>query len=439
MPPADIAPLSLHELNGLVRATIEYTLDRDYWLAAELSEVRPAAAGHCYLEFVEKDARGTALVAKARGTVWRSVYTLLAATFEEATGRRLAPGMKVLVRVRVSFHELYGYALDVTDIDPAYTLGDMARRRRDILRQLDADGVTDLNKELPLPRPLQRIAVISSATAAGYGDFCRQLADGPYRFETRLFAATMQGDTVERSVIAALDRVAAEAGRWDAVVIIRGGGAVSDLDGFDTYLLAANVAQFPLPVITGIGHERDETVLDVVAHTRCKTPTAVAAFLLQHARTEDDRLRDAALRLHAAAAARLEALRRRFDDAARRFHLGLVGYGHLRREQLHRLSARLELTTARTLERQHAAQLVLAQRLEHADRTRTDAERARLALLARSVDAASPERILRLGYSLTLRDGRVVRSAAALRPGDRIVTRLAEGSLESVVTDPQTT
>ena len=274
--------LSLYDLNVLVRRSLEQCLPDTYWIQAELSDVRTNSTGHCYLEFVQKDARSNSLIAKARGTIWSNVFRLLKPYFEEATGQAFVSGIKVLVQVTVSFHELYGYSLTVQDIDPTYTLGDMARRRKEILKQLEEEGVLLLNKELDIPRLPQRVAVISSSTAAGYGDFCHQLKNNPggFYFYTELFPALMQGDRVEESVLVALDKINSRLESFDVVVIIRGGGATSDLSGFDTYLLAAACAQFPLPVITGIGHERDDTVLDSVAHTRVKTPTAAAEFLI---------------------------------------------------------------------------------------------------------------------------------------------------------------
>ncbi|MEE1233690.1 MAG: exodeoxyribonuclease VII large subunit, partial [Phocaeicola sp.] len=274
--------LSLYELNGLVRRSIQACLPDEYWVQAELSDVRSNYSGHCYLELVQKDPKSNSLVAKARGMIWSNVFFRLKSYFEEETGQAFVSGIKVLVKVTVGFHELYGFSLTIIDIDPTYTLGDMARRRKEILNRLDAEGILTLNKELDFPELPQRIAVISSATAAGYGDFCNQLENNIYGFQffTRLFPAVMQGDKVESSIIAALDAINAEIDNWDAVVIIRGGGATSDLSGFDTYDLAANCAQFPLPIITGIGHERDDTVLDMISHTRVKTPTAAAEFLI---------------------------------------------------------------------------------------------------------------------------------------------------------------
>ena len=291
--------LSLLELNSLVRRSLEQCLPDEYWIQTELSDVRSNTTGHCYLEFVQKDPRSNNLVAKARGMIWNNIYRLLKPYFEESTGQLFTSGIKVLVKVTVQFHELYGYSLTVLDIDPAYTLGDMARRRREILLQLEEEGVLTLNKELEMPVLPQRVAVISSATAAGYGDFCHQLQHNPggFYFYTELFPALMQGNQVEESVLAALDRINARINEFDVVVIIRGGGATSDLSGFDTYLLAAACAQFPLPIITGIGHERDDTVLDSVAHTRVKTPTAAAELLIHQVTEVAEHLEELSVRL----------------------------------------------------------------------------------------------------------------------------------------------
>ena len=291
--------LSLLELNALVRRSLEQCLPDEYWIQAELCDVRSNTTGHCYLEFVQKDPRSNNLVAKARGMIWNNIYRLLKPYFEETTGQLFTSGIKVLVKVTVQFHELYGYSLTVLDIDPAYTLGDMARRRREILLQLEEEGVLTLNKELEIPVLPQRIAVVSSATAAGYGDFCHQLQhnSGGFFFYTELFPALMQGNQVEESVLAALDRINARINEFDVVVIIRGGGATSDLSGFDTYLLAAACAQFPLPIITGIGHERDDTVLDSVAHTRVKTPTAAAELLIHRVAEVAEHLEELSMRI----------------------------------------------------------------------------------------------------------------------------------------------
>ena len=405
--------LTLYELNNLVRGVVENTLDGEYWLQAELSEVRPAYNGHCYVEFVEKDKRGRDLVAKARGVIWAGTYGLLKPMFERETGRPLSPGLKVLVKVTVSFHELYGYSLTVRDIDSAYTLGDLARLRREILARLEADGILDDNKSLPLPMLANRIAVISSATAAGYGDFCNQLLRNEYgfRFTTRLFPAVMQGERVEQSVLSALDAIMAERGEWDVVVLIRGGGATSDLSGFDTYLLAAACAQFPLPVITGIGHERDDTVLDMVAHTRVKTPTAAAAFLVGHQLETASRLEEFSRRATEGAERRMERERGRMVQVAARLSSAFV---RVKMADEHRLQRAME-------------------RLRMALPLRMERERFRLQLAGQRCEAANPENLLKRGYSMSFCGGELVRDAARLHPGDTLTTRLAEGEIRSIV------
>ena len=386
-----IEPITLYSLNKLVRSAIAEAMPSSYWVTGELSEVRETTAGHCYIELIERDEKAATIVAKARGTIWARTYSLLRPYFLEQTGQRFAAGLKVLLKVTVEFHELYGYSLYVSDIEPAFTLGDMARRRQMIINRLSEEGVIGLNKELPFPTLPQRVAVISSSFAAGYGDFCDQLMNNPYGFVfyPHLFAAPMQGDKVESGIIAALDRIARNVDSWDVVVIIRGGGATSDLSCFDTYNLANNCAQFPLPIITGIGHQRDDTVLDAVAHTRVKTPTAAAELLIHTV------AREAAL-LDTLGSGIVEAVRLRISEQNTRLQ-GIV--------------QRLPIAAALFLQKQHH----------------------RLDLWQQQAEAASPQRILSLGYSLTTCDGRVVRSVGDLRSGQKIVTQLADGKIVSTV------
>lgn len=400
--------ITLLELNALVRRTLEREMPAACWIQAELSDVRLHGAGHCYVEFVQKDGRSNQLVAKARGVIWSNVYRLLRPYFEESTGRSLQAGIKVQVLVEVSFHELYGYTLVVQDIDPSYTLGDLARRRQEILRQLEEEGVLTLNKELPLPVLPQRVAVISSPTAAGYDDFCHQLAHNPYgfHFHVELFPAWMQGEKVEQSVLSALDAVVARMEEFDVVVIIRGGGATSDLVGFDTYLLSSACAQFPLPILTGIGHERDDTVVDMVAHTRVKTPTAAAEFLI--ARMEE-------------AAGVLEMWKQRLYEAVERRRT----YEHRRLEQL---CSRIPATVYRQMSSSRTRLLTLENRLWQGAGRYITAQRHRLQLLQQRVNDASPARLLALGYTLTLKDGKAVKDALQLRPGDRVQTCFRRGT-----------
>lgn len=429
-------PLSLYELNALVKRSINSCMPDTYWVQAELSDVRSNYSGHCYLEFVQKEPRGNNLIAKARGTIWNNVYRLLKPYFEEETGQAFVAGIKVMVNVSVEFHELYGYSLTVQDIDPTYTLGDMARRRREILKQLEEEGVLTLNKELELPLLTRRIAVISSATAAGYGDFCNQLEHNPYGFifYPRLFPAIMQGDRVEQSIIAALDAINVRRDDWDVVVIIRGGGATSDLSGFDTYNLAANCAQFPLPIITGIGHERDDTVLDSVSHTRVKTPTAAAEFLINHLHDTAETLEDYASSILYAVSTRMEREKTRLARFAERIPIQTkmrLKDEHYRQE---RVMKQLEVGLQSRLTREaHHLQLI-ASRLGIGSQHRLVKENHRLQLLEQQLKAASPEHLLKRGYSITLRNGRAVTDASSLKEGDELVTRFAKGEIKSIVT-----
>ncbi|MBQ8937813.1 MAG: exodeoxyribonuclease VII large subunit [Bacteroidaceae bacterium] len=402
---------TLLSLNRLVRTAIEQTLDGEYWLEAELSEARLASNGHFYVEFVQKDDSGRTLVAKARGVAWARTYNMIAPLFERATGERLRAGLKVRVLVGVEFHELYGYSLTILSIDPGYTLGDMAARRREILQRLEADGILHDNQQLPLPTLLQRIAVVSSASAAGYGDFCDQLQNNDYglHFHVQLFPAVMQGANVEESVLAALAAICDEADRWDCVVIIRGGGATSDLSDFDTYTLAAAVTQMPLPVIVGIGHERDETVLDYVAHTRVKTPTAAAAFLVDYQAQQLVRLEELNRRIFQSTSQRLLRARARLDQ----------------------LTTTLPRTFVLITERQRHRLDLIQQRQRAALQRQLERERHRHELLRQRLETLSPERQLRRGYSLTFADGRLLRSAADLPPGTLLTTRLADGEITS--------
>lgn len=405
--------LSLYDLNALVRRSLEQCLPDEYWVQAELSDVRTNSTGHCYLEFIQKDPRSNNLIAKARGTVWANVYRLLKPYFEESTGQAFASGIKVLVQVTVSFHELYGYSLTVQDIDPTYTLGDMARRRREILKQLEEEGVLTLNKELEMPVLPQRIAVVSSPTAAGYGDFCHQLKNNSrgFFFHTELFPALMQGDRVEESVLSALDAILNRQEDFDAVVIIRGGGATSDLSGFDTYLLAAACAQFPLPILTGIGHERDDTVLDSVAHTRVKTPTAAAEFLIDLMNNAADELEMLASRLHEGVRNMLLQEQRKLFNYKNR--IPSAAYRHISDAKMALLTVRKDVVQAVT--------------------SSLSRQRHRLELLQQRLADASPEKLLARGYSITLKDGKVVKNADELQANDEITTCLQNGKVTSTV------
>lgn len=386
-------PMTLYSLNSLVREAVSNVLPARYWVTGELSEVREAVNGHCYIELVQRDEATNELVAKARGTIWARIYSLLRPYFLEQTGHAFAQGLKVLLQVSVNFHELYGYTLDVCDIEPAYTIGDMARKRQLVIKKLTEEGVIGLNKELQFLLLPQRVAVISSSTAAGYGDFCDQLHNNGYGFVfyTKLFPAPMQGNGVEQGIIAALDCIARDLDFWDVVVIIRGGGATSELSCFDTYELANNCAQFPLPIITGIGHRRDESVLDIVAHTSAKTPTAAAELLVHAMLSQAQWLTDVQQGVVAAVRGRVDGEKHRLQSIVQR----------------------VPVAVALFMQAQHH----------------------KLDLSQKYIDASSPERVLALGYSITRVKGKAVRSVDDIAPGDEVVTAVAGGEFTSKVID----
>ena len=427
--------LSLYELNSLVRDVISMSLPDSYWVEAELSEAREGYGGHCYMELIEKDEHSNTPIAKAHASCWRNRWMLLKPQFERVTGQRIHAGMKVLLKVHAQFHENYGFSWIVDDIDPTYTMGDMARKRMEIIQTLKEEGVFDLQKELKLPMFCQRIAVISSATAAGYGDFCNQLADNGYglQFTTALFAANMQGEGVEQSVISALNRINEEWENWDCVVIIRGGGATSDLSGFDTLALAENVANFPLPIITGIGHERDESVLDMISFQRVKTPTAAAAFLVDHLTEVYARIEDAQEAIVNYVKRRLQVERMKFERLSTQiptlFSLVKVRQSNRLDQLLNRLKVKAERIPADGLHRLE----MLEARLKEPVARKLERELHRIDMLSQRAIAQDPERLLSRGYSITLKDGKSIKDASQLKAGDEIETRFAKGVAKAVV------
>lgn len=426
--------VTLFELNNLVREVISSTLSQEYWVEAELSEVHEVR-GHCYMELIQKELFSNTPVAKASAKCWKNKWTLLREKFEKVTREGLKPGMKVLLKVYADFHEAYGFAWIVTDINPEFTMGDMARKRQEIIDTLKREGVFELQKELVLPQFAQRIAVISSENAAGYGDFCHQLADNPQqlKFYTRLFPAVMQGEGVEESVIAALNSINENIEKFDAVVIIRGGGATSDLSGFDTLRLAENVANFPIPIITGIGHDRDESIVDMVAHTKVKTPTAAAALLIDHLNLVLERLLDAQAELIAAVRHRNELEQARIVRMSEKIPV-LFSLVKTRQEQ--RIERHLANITAsfndKLSHERHRISLIESQ-LGPTLLQQMTKENYRLQLLQQRLEALNPQRLLQRGYSITLCKGKVVKDARQLKAGDEIETKLANGKITSII------
>ncbi len=409
--------LSLSELNLRVRDAIKDHLPDTYWVRAETSDVRRNQNGHCYLEFLEKKSADQSIVAKARGMIWSNVYEMLSAYFLSETGQQFTSGLNVLVRVSATFHELYGYSLTVVDIDPSFTLGEIARNRQLVIDRLEKEGVLTLNKELVLPELVNRIAVISSPTAAGYEDFRDQLDNNPsgFVFYTKLFPAIMQGDRSESSIIANLEKIYINKEHFDFVAIIRGGGASSDLNCFDSYLLANNVAQFPLPVISGIGHERDITVLDVVSHVRAKTPTAVAEFFIAHITKTATELIDFQDRI--ISESERIVLKERTDLLS------------ISKEIFHR--SKLQLQQENTYFSKSSTTI------KHQIRQLMQNQYHFVERSEQYVNMISPEAILKRGYTLVLKNGKIVTSVNDIEPGDNIQTRFRDGITTSKVIEKE--
>ena len=426
--------ITLYELNSLVRQTIEIGLPKAYWVEAEISELRENG-GHCYLELIEKDKRYNTPIAKASARCWRQTWGMVKPYFENTTGQQLRAGMKVLIEVYAQFHEAYGFSWIISDIDPNYTLGDMARKRQEIIKRLKEEGVFDLNKQLDLPLFSQRIAVISSKSAAGYGDFANQLYGNQYGyyFEAKLFAATMQGEDVERSIIKALNAINDRCDDFDCVVIIRGGGATSDMSGFDALELAENVANFPLPIITGIGHDRDECILDMVSHTRVKTPTAAAALLIDNLHTAERRIDDARQCIANLTSRKMEVEKLRLSRLAERLP---ALFGSVKDKQEARLNilqerlfrlAEIRLSNCENIVGQLEKKISLT--AEHL----LMVEKHRLELLEGRAQNLDPQLLLRRGYSITLVGGKALRDPSQVKQGDKIETRLEKGTITSII------
>lgn len=471
--------LTLLELNLRIREAMQEAFPGTLWLVAEISEMKVNRSGHCYLELVEKDAVSDEITARARATIWSYTFRMLRAYFETITGQQFTEGLKVLIQVTVEYHPAYGISLNIKDIDPAYTIGDMVRRRREIIDKLREAGVFDMNRELTLPLVPQRVAVISSLTAAGFQDFSHQLDNNPYKFRffSRLFEATMQGSEAVPSILAALDTIFREEEKFDVVVIIRGGGAQADLSCFDNYDLAYTVAQFPLPVITGIGHEKDFTILDMVAHTRLKTPTAVAEFLISgvnvfyeklinHQQTLTDTLhtlldkqslllKEYADRVNYSAGKYLNIPRHRLIITGLRFKKSINNYTTVQTETLFRFRSRLSKQSALWLRKhqnslsriRHDAGFLWKTQIIHKKRVVHQlGSNFRISVKARLIQAEKewsvhstalrhldPQNILLRGFSMALQQGKIIKSVHSVDQTEELETRFHDGSVFSKI------
>jgi len=471
--------LSLSELNSLVKETLQVAFPEQVWVVAEIAEMKVNRNGHCYLELVEKDQESEEITARAKATIWSWQFRFIQPYFETSTGQALSAGLRVLISVSVEFHEVYGYSLNIKDIDPTYTLGDMARRRMEIIRRLTDEGVIDMNKEIPIPDVPSRIAVISSPTAAGYEDFINQLANNQagYRFYTKLFASTMQGNDAPASIMAALDYIYEFEHLFDVVVIIRGGGSQLDLSCFDDYELALNIAQFPLPVLTGIGHEKDDTIADMVANTRLKTPTAVAEFLIGKYDEVASEIEELESAFFDQISTRMSEENQRIDNAIRllkplvsskidranfelkqqsqsitatvkeilnRQQFRIIQFSDFLKAECHsylkvKNNELLSLTTQTSFRSKYG--LVGEKQAIEEDERRLlrgvkqllGKQSDKLELLLKTKQLVDPKTILERGFSITLKDGKAVKNSDELENGDELETILAQGKIRSRV------
>lgn len=403
--------ISLSELTQQVKQIIQRSFNSPVWIRAEISELRENIGGHCYLELIEKDSDSDAIIAKLKATIWSNTYRMLKPYFESSTGQSLRAGLNVLVSVSVEFHGVYGFSLQIRDIDPIFTIGEMAARRLKIIRQLESDGVVDMNKLLALPARIQRLAIISSPTAAGYDDFIDQLTNNnsQFVFYTRLFPAAMQGEHAEASIIEALEKIYEWMDYFDAVIIIRGGGATTDLACFDSYHLALNCAQFPLPVIVGIGHQRDVSILDLVAHTSLKTPTAVAEFLIDALQEEEYKCERIIEQICFLAVNKIDYEKKHMVYLASKLEHTILNLQATKKNKINNFKQQF----------QASVRLLLVKK------------RNKLSLLEKSIETHSPTFLLHHGYTITIQNGKRINSIKQLKEGDKISTLLADGIIES--------
>ncbi len=450
--------LSLSQLNLRIKSAINSAFSDPVWVVAEISEMRLNNSGHCYLELIEKSETNDQILAKIKATIWAFTFRMLSPYFETTTGYRLASGLKVLIRVQPEFHEVYGISLIVKDIDPSYTLGDLARKKQEILRRLKSEGVIDMNRMLTLPQVPQRIAVISSETAAGYGDFMDTLNNNSngYYFHTRLFPAQVQGDKAAESIILSLEKIYDREDEFDVVVIIRGGGAQSELECFNNYDLVYHITQFPLPVISGIGHERDETITDLVAHTSVKTPTAAAEFLVDCLfefdsmleTLKDDivslagkRITDEKDRLFQLSQNTVYLVNQTLNEEnsqliATRKRLGLIAvqYTNRKNDSLAGYAHRMHFDCASHLKTQSASVNQLFARMQRSLANTLKSKQEQLLAFEKNLDYLRPEKVLMRGYSISSSGGKLVKSGSDLKEGDELATRFHKGSSLSIVT-----
>ncbi len=469
--------LTLSELHEAIKDILYGNFEERYWIVAEISQLNVAKAGHCYLELIEKNEKGKT-IAKTRATIWSYTFRHLKAYFNDMLDEDLKAGMKVMILAKVEFHEIYGYSLNITDIDPTYTLGDQAKKRQEILNQLKEDGVMEMNKEIELPLVPQKIAIISSETAAGYGDFSEQLKNNAYGyvFYTKLFTATMQGEKAEDSIISALERIYEYEDFFDAVIIIRGGGSKEELSCFDNYLLALNIAQYPLPILTGIGHERDESIADLVAHKKLKTPTAVAEFFIEKLAFFEGRLESSFTKIKENVNNYFSEEKYRIESANSKLSpfvknllnsqkSNLLIYEENLKKSMNRAfihehyklenaQTKIKTSTKELLVRKKTKlknlageiknlnrfQLVFetkkinnySERLPQIVQNSITNEKNKLELFSKLLKIVSPEQVLKRGYALLMKDGKIIKSTSGISKNEKLKVKMHDGEFSVI-------
>jgi exodeoxyribonuclease VII large subunit len=449
--------LSLTELQLIIKDSLYMTLPDFYWVVAEISEMKENSAGHCYLELIEKLPDEKNARAKVKAIIWGNRSRFLKSFFENSTGETLREGIKILVRIKIEYHELYGLSLIISDIDPSFTIGEMAIKKQLIIKKLEEEGVFSMNKEIPFPAVPQRIAVISSGKAAGYSDFMNHLAENSYgyAFYTALFESSMQGTETEKGIISALDRIAEYLHLFDIVAILRGGGSQSDLSWFDNYNIAFHVTQFPLPVITGIGHEKDLSVTDMVAYQSLKTPTAVADFLIDSVVGAEDRLNEMSIgiseyskeiinsnkerlesfRMKIIPESRLRISGERALLSTRIIEIISLGKDYISKADILPANHKLRLTSAvrsfssgknSGLERKSLDLINLTSSFLGNKKIRTNS-------LENALKILDPENVLKRGYTITSLNGKIIKSSGETSKDDIIDTKFSDGIIKSKV------
>ncbi len=446
--------LSLSQLSSIIKDIVNISFSQPIWVRGEISELRENRNGNCYLELIEKDSLSDKILAKFRAIIWDRTFRMLKPYFEQSTQSELKAGINVLVMVKVEYSDVYGISLNITDIDPTYTVGDMEMRRAMVIQQLTADGVFEMNKELDFPLVPQRIAIISSETAAGYEDFCNQLNQNEwgFKFSVKLFKAYMQGDMAESSIIAAMEKIPLN--KFDVLIITRGGGSRSELSCFDSYDLANNVCQFPLPVIAAIGHERDTSVVDLTAHTRVKTPTAAAAFIIERVAQYWESMQNMYEQVIENAQYKLEQ-ELQFLEQSTKIVLGVGSVLNLKKQQLMHLTEKVQWSAKNNVKEQNQQLTTLNLHFKTLSRNALQRQQKRLDNtvkdlfyhsksvlkqnnqsifhLEKVVDAYNPKHLLKKGYSITLKNGKILKSIHNIKSGEEITTILKDGKLSSIV------